>query len=51
MSIRKHSEAQIIEALKPHGQLVAKYFNTSAFATNTVGTFGTSPRNSLVGPG
>jgi hypothetical protein len=41
----------LLDTGRPHGQLVAKYFNTSAFATNTVGTFGTSPRNSLVDPG
>jgi hypothetical protein len=30
---------------------IAKYFNTAAFAPNTLGTFGTSPRNVLRGPG
>ena len=28
-----------------------KWFNTSAFAANTVGTFGSSGRNALRGPG
>ena len=41
----------LLDTGRPHGQLVAKYFNTSAFVTNPVGTFGTSPRNFLVGPG
>ncbi|HEY3838030.1 MAG TPA: carboxypeptidase regulatory-like domain-containing protein [Bryobacteraceae bacterium] len=32
-------------------QEISKYFNTSAFTVNTVGTFGTVGRNVLVGPG
>lgn len=32
-------------------QKVAKYFNTSAYALPALGTFGTSGRNSLYGPG
>jgi hypothetical protein len=31
--------------------MIAKYFNTAAFAPNALGTFGTSPRNVLRGPG
>lgn len=30
--------------------VIAKYFNTAAFAPNALGTFGTSPRNVLCGP-
>ncbi|MDW5264660.1 MULTISPECIES: hypothetical protein [Acidobacteriaceae] len=32
-------------------QKVSKWFNTAAYTTNAVGTFGNSGRNSLVGPG
>ena len=31
--------------------MVAVYFNTTAFTLNSPGTFGTSPRNPLRGPG
>jgi hypothetical protein len=31
--------------------LIAKYFNTAAFAPNALGTFGTAPRNLMRGPG
>ncbi len=43
-----------VAALDPnraHGQLVAQYFNFSAFAKNALGTFGTSGKNILWGPG
>ena len=30
---------------------INQYFNTAAFAPNAIGTFGTSPRNVLRGPG
>jgi len=40
-----------LDTSRPRGQLIQKYFNTAAFATNTLGTFGTSPRNILRGPG
>lgn len=33
------------------GQLVKEYFNTAAFAPNALGTFGTAPRNFIIGPG
>jgi hypothetical protein len=36
---------------RSHGQLVNEYFNTSAFAPNTVGTFGNAGKNFLRGPG
>jgi hypothetical protein len=36
---------------RPRADLIARYFNTSAFALAALGTFGTSPRNILRGPG
>ncbi len=36
---------------RPRNQLLAEYFNTAAFATNALGTFGNAPRNLLRGPG
>ncbi|MBI1355496.1 MAG: TonB-dependent receptor plug domain-containing protein [Acidobacteria bacterium] len=36
---------------RPNGQLIQKYFNTDAFTANPEGTFGTSGRNILRGPG
>ncbi len=36
---------------RSHRELVAQYFNTRAFAQNPAGTFGTSGRNILRGPG
>lgn len=36
---------------RPRAQLIAKYFNTAAFAPNAPGTFGNVGRNSLRGPG
>ena len=36
---------------RSHGQLIQQYFNPAVFATNTVGTFGSSGRNILRGPG
>jgi len=35
---------------RSRSQLISEYFNTSAFALNTLGTFGTSPRNFLQNP-
>ena len=35
---------------RPHGQLIAQYFNTAAFTTNAIGTFGNSGKNILRGP-
>jgi len=40
-----------LEAGRPRGQLVARYFNTDAFRVNATGTFGNSGRNMLRGPG
>ena len=40
-----------LDTSRPNGQLVHQYFNTSAFAPNPLGTFGTSPRNIMRGPG
>ncbi|MBI4165459.1 MAG: TonB-dependent receptor, partial [Acidobacteria bacterium] len=36
---------------RSHGELVAEYFNTAAFAVPEIGKFGTSGRNILIGPG
>ena len=36
---------------RPRAQLIAQYFNPQAFATNALGTFGTAPRNLMIGPG
>ncbi len=36
---------------RPRGELVNRYFNIDAFTFNAVGTFGTSGRNILRGPG
>ena len=40
-----------LDSSRPHGELVDRYFNIDAFAFNAVGTFGTSGRNILRGPG
>jgi len=36
---------------RSRSELIARYFNTAAFAPNAVGTFGTAPRNLMRGPG
>ncbi|HUQ90754.1 MAG TPA: carboxypeptidase regulatory-like domain-containing protein [Bryobacteraceae bacterium] len=36
---------------RPKAERVAQYFNTRAFQSNALGTFGTSSRNMLIGPG
>jgi hypothetical protein len=36
---------------RTRGEQVAQWFNTSAYTTNALGTFGNSGRNTLVGPG
>jgi hypothetical protein len=36
---------------RPQQQLITKYFNTAAFVSPAVGTFGNSGRNILTGPG
>ncbi len=41
----------MLDPNRPHGQLIAQYFNTAAFATNAIGTFGNSGKNILRGPG
>ena len=35
---------------RPHGEMVAQYFDTSKFVANAIGTFGTSGKNMLRGP-
>jgi hypothetical protein len=36
---------------RPKAQVLQKFFNTQAFVANALGTFGTSSRNMLIGPG
>ncbi len=36
---------------RSRSELIAQYFNPSAFALNAIGTFGTAPRNLMRGPG
>jgi hypothetical protein len=40
-----------LDTSRPRSELINRYFNTSAFAVNAVGTFGTAGRNILRGPG
>jgi Carboxypeptidase regulatory-like domain/TonB-dependent Receptor Plug Domain len=40
-----------LDTHRSSAELVSKYFNTAAFQTNALGTFGNSPRNFLYGPG
>lgn len=40
-----------LDTSRPDGQLIKEYFRTAAFTANRLGTFGTSPRNLLRGPG
>jgi len=40
-----------LDASRPRGELVQRFFNTAAFATNAIGTFGTVGRNIMSGPG
>ena len=40
-----------LDTSRPRIQRLAAYFNTSAFAANSVGTFGNFGRNVLIGPG
>ena len=35
---------------RPHGEMVARYFDTSQFVANAIGTFGNSGKNMLRGP-
>jgi hypothetical protein len=35
---------------RPHGEMVARYFDTSKFVPNAIGTFGNSGKNILRGP-
>jgi hypothetical protein len=35
---------------RPHGEMVARYFDTSKFVPNAIGTFGNSAKNMLRGP-
>lgn len=40
-----------LDSGRPRGELIARYFNTDAFTVNAPGTFGSSGRNILRGPG
>jgi hypothetical protein len=40
-----------LDSGRPRSELIQQYFNTSAYAPNPAGTFGTAPRNHLRGPG
>jgi len=40
-----------LPAQRSHAQTAAEYFNTAAFKTNALGTFGDTPRMFLTGPG
>lgn len=40
-----------LDTSRPRGELIDRYFNTSAFTVNAVGTFGNSGRNIIRGPG
>ncbi len=44
-----------LDTSRPHGELVARYFNTGAFVRNALpgkeGQYGNSGRNNLIGPG
>ncbi len=40
-----------LDTSRPRGELVQRYFNTSAFTVNALGTFGNSGRNIIRGPG
>ena len=40
-----------LDSGRPHGELIAQYFDTSKFTPNAVGTFGNSGKNIIRGPG
>lgn len=40
-----------LDSGRPHGELIARYFDTSLFTVNAIGTFGNSGKNNLRGPG
>ncbi|MDZ7637014.1 MAG: carboxypeptidase regulatory-like domain-containing protein [Bryobacterales bacterium] len=40
-----------LDTSRPRGELIERYFNTSAFAVNAPGTFGNTGRNIMRGPG
>ena len=43
--------SQAILGDRSHGQMRERYFNTSLFTANAIGTFGNAPRNLLANPG
>lgn len=40
-----------LDTSRPRSELINRYFNTSAFTVNALGTFGNAGRNILRGPG
>jgi hypothetical protein len=40
----------ILSTGRPHSQLISEWFNTSAFTSNPIGTFGNTGKNILRGP-
>ena len=40
----------MLDTGRPHGDLVAQYFNTAVFVPNAIGTFGNSGKNIIRGP-
>ena len=40
-----------LDSGRSHGELIQEYFNTAVFAPNAIGTFGSSGKNILFGPG
>ncbi|HZO57025.1 MAG TPA: hypothetical protein VFB63_30220, partial [Bryobacteraceae bacterium] len=40
----------VLDSGRSRGEKIARYFNSSAFALPTLGTFGNSGRNTLIGP-
>jgi hypothetical protein len=39
-----------LDSGRPHGQMIARYFNTAVFVPNAIGTFGNSGKNILRAP-
>ena len=45
-----HVQDAILSGGRPHSELISEWFNTAAFASNAIGTFGDSGKNILRGP-
>jgi hypothetical protein len=50
LTVANRKEA-VLSSSRPHAQLAKEWFNTTAFTTNAIGTFGNSGENALRGPG